>query len=391
MSDINEELQEAVKSLMQCKWVLQQNQPDEFFRISRYENILRKLFREKFGWNLIGTARLYKLEKTPASSKSYMGISEMQSSSDYALLCCVMAFLEERELDRQFLLGELCEAVIGYYPSDAVNHISWEDYNWRKALIRVLKYLADNGAIKVIDDQSSDFIKEGFYGESKRVEALYEVGLMSRYVMRMMKRDISAYKNSEEFMENELKVEAYDGEMSTVNRQNVYRRLLLQPVVNRSEINEAEINYLRHQYGNITADFQKYFELDFEQYFDAAMLVSQERSSFVKNEYPNQRNGIHNIILLLSSWFAENSDLVQKADLSLDEFKNQLKKFKSANMHGWTKEYKDMKLDKLFNEIVSEMKKWEMIALDDEIVTLKPGFYRIRGNYAQEKEQKINK
>ena len=129
-----EELRQAAELLLEKQWILRREMPEEYFLIRRYEKRLREYFREKCGWPLLVNARYYKLEKIPAVPQAFMGIAAMQSPEDYVLLCCTMAFLEEQEIDGQFLLGELCEALLSYYPqAEAVEPLNWESYDRRKA------------------------------------------------------------------------------------------------------------------------------------------------------------------------------------------------------------------------------------------------------------------
>ena len=136
-----EELRRGAQILLENRWVSRREMPDEYLLIRRNEKALRQFFREKCGWPLLVTANFYKLEKIPANPWGFMGIAAMQSIEDYVLLACVMAFLEEYESGGQFLLGDLAEALLAYYPQEAhTPRLNWESYNWRKSLIRVLNF-----------------------------------------------------------------------------------------------------------------------------------------------------------------------------------------------------------------------------------------------------------
>ena len=132
-----EELRRGAQILLENRWVSRREMPDEYLLIRRNEKALRQFFREKCGWPLLVTANFYKLEKIPANPWGFMGLKAMQAIEDYVLLACVMAFLEEYEAGGQFLLGDLAEALLAYYPEDAhTARLNWESYNWRKSLIR---------------------------------------------------------------------------------------------------------------------------------------------------------------------------------------------------------------------------------------------------------------
>ena len=113
-----EGIRQAAQALLENRWIMRSQMPDEYFLVRRYERPLRDYFQEKCGWPLLVNAQFYKLEKIPARPRAFMGIEAMQSVGDYTLLCCVLAFLEDQEVDGQFLLGDLCEALLGYYPQE---------------------------------------------------------------------------------------------------------------------------------------------------------------------------------------------------------------------------------------------------------------------------------
>ena len=113
-----EGIRQAAQALLENRWIMRSQMPEEYFLVRHYERQLRDYFQEKCGWPLLVNAQFYKLEKIPARPRAFMGIAAMQSVGDYTLLCCVLAFLEDQEVDGQFLLGDLCEALLGYYPQE---------------------------------------------------------------------------------------------------------------------------------------------------------------------------------------------------------------------------------------------------------------------------------
>ena len=161
---VDDELAMAAQLLLRDRFVLREEDPEGFFLVRRHERALREFFREKLGWTLLMNMRFYKLEKVPAAGAPYLGIEALQGPEDYALLACILAFLEEQDVDGQFLLSRLLEVLPGLYPADAPLAISWESYAWRRALIRVMKYLEAERLIRVVDDESEGFLAAGLSG-----------------------------------------------------------------------------------------------------------------------------------------------------------------------------------------------------------------------------------
>jgi uncharacterized protein (TIGR02678 family) len=116
---------EALLLLFGKYWIMREEQPEQYQLIRQYEPLLRPYLFEKCGWRLIQNPQFYKLEKIPAEPEPWMGISEFQQPRDYALLCCIMAFLEEKGVDDQFLLSGLCESILALYRSYFLEKKVW--------------------------------------------------------------------------------------------------------------------------------------------------------------------------------------------------------------------------------------------------------------------------
>ena len=386
-----EELRQLAQTLMEHRWVTRKEMPEEYLRIRRNEKILRRFFREKCGWPLLVTAKFYKLEKIPSHPESFMGIPAMRSVEDYTLLACVMAFLEDYEAGSQFLLGELAEALPSYYPEDApTSKLDWTDYGWRKALIRVMNYLAEENILRVVDDESDAFLTGGISTEGVMAgEALYEVTVLARYFLRAFPRELQTYHSLEELENADFLMETTEEAKALRRKRNqIYRELLLKPVIYRPQVPDAKDAYLSNMKGTLSSTLEEWFDLHLELYQNAVMAVSREPSSWFSDIFPVRLRGIHEIILHLSHYLRQLPKENRTHPLTKNEWKEHLEELAKKTGKGWTKEFREMSRDRLSETLLSEMTSWGMVCQEEDgLITLLPALFRLQGTY-QEEEKK---
>ncbi|MBE6106072.1 TIGR02678 family protein [Anaerovibrio lipolyticus] len=380
-----EELRRGAQILLENRWVSRREMPDEYLLIRRNEKALRQFFREKCGWPLLVTANFYKLEKIPANPWGFMGIAAMQSIEDYVLLACVMAFLEEYESGGQFLLGDLAEALLAYYPQEAhTPRLNWESYNWRKSLIRVLNFLAEEGIINIVDDESTGFISQGFNADGAIAgEALYEVTNLARYFLRSFPKELSDYVSWQDLLEADYVTDTNEEARSLRHRRNrIYRELLLKPVFYRQGEYEADFAYLRNRQGRLEDIIQDWFGLHLELYQNGVMAVSHEQSTWFNDVFPVRFRGIHDIILHLSHYLRELSPEQVKQPMTINQWQGHLEQLSKNTKAGWTKEYREMSLKRLSERLLEEMTSWGMVKVDEDgLITVQSALFRHEGVY----------
>lgn len=380
-----EELRRGAQILLENRWVSRREMPDEYLLIRRNEKALRQFFREKCGWPLLVTANFYKLEKIPANPWGFMGIAAMQSIEDYVLLACVMAFLEEYESGGQFLLGDLAEALLAYYPQEAhTPRLNWESYNWRKSLIRVLNFLAEEGIINIVDDESTGFISQGFNADGAIAgEALYEVTNLARYFLRSFPKELSDYVSWQDLLEADYVTDTNEEARSLRYRRNrIYRELLLKPVFYRQGEYEADFAYLRNRRGRLEDIIQDWFGLHLELYQNGVMAVSHEQSTWFNDVFPVRFRGIHDIILHLSHYLRELSPEQVKQPMTINQWQGHLEQLSKNTKAGWTKEYREMSLKRLSERLLEEMTSWGMVKVDEDgLITVQSALFRHEGVY----------
>lgn len=389
-----EDLRHAAQILMENRWVTRKDSPTEYILIRRYEKPLRQFFRDSCGWPLLVTAQFYKLEKIPGKARAFMGLPSLQSQEDYVLLCCVMAYEEEYEVGGQFLLGDLVEALPSYYPEDALTpKLEWENYSWRRSLIRVINFLSDEGLLKIVDDDSESFLT-GYKNGIMAGEALYEVTTLSRYFLRNFPKELMDYSSIEELERADFWAESTEeARPQRLRRHRIYRELLLSPIYYWSEERDLDFAYLRNQRNRLADNLEDWLDLHLELYRNAVMAVSYEQNTWFKDIFPVRFRGLHDILLHLSHYLRyPDSDLPRH--LSLHQWEACLKGLREAVGDGWTKEYREMSLKKLSDALLNEMQAWGMARVEaDGLISLLPSLYRDSGTYPSDydKESKENK
>lgn len=372
-----EEVREALVLLLENYWIVREEAPEQYNLIRRHETQLRNYFLEKCGWRLMATPQFYKLEKIPAQPAPWMGIQEFGHSRDYALLCCILAFLEEKSVNEQFLLSDLCESLLALYPHEADERLNWESYEHRRSLVRALKFAVERGLVRLVDGDSEQF---ALRAES---EALYEVTVLARYFLRSYPKDLYQYRSLAELQSAEL----FDDEATTGRgrRARVYRQLLLAAAYNATDARPEDFLYLRNMHRRLRDELESYTGLQFELYKDCALLTSPERTNWCKQIFPFYQSGIHMVMLHLASFCRDRwpaGDGWQQS-LSPVAFERLVGECRERYGAGWTKEYRTANLSRLAAEVLAELEGWNMAAYDPEtgFITLRPALARLAGRY----------
>ncbi len=375
----DEGAREALTLLLENYWILREEQPERYQLIRQYESLLRSYLFEKCGWRLIQHPQFYKLEKIPAEPEAWMGILEFQQPRDYALLCCIMAFLEEKSVDEQFLLSDLCESILAFYPHETVTdeRLNWENYDHRRSLVRALRFAVTTGLTRLVDGDGEQFAMR------RESEALYEVTLLARYFLRSYPKDLHQYRSLAELQT----AEHFDEEAATGTgrRARVYRQLLLTPAYNVAAARPEDFNYLRSMHKRLRDELESRVGLQLELYKDCAMLTSPERNSWCKQMFPIQQSGLHAVILHFARWCRDERGT--RSDwrdvVSGVELEKLTEQCRNRYGSGWTKEYRELGLSRLTAVLTEEMVDWNMAAIDREtnLIELRPPLWRLAGQY----------
>ena len=147
----------GLETLLAKRWVLKSEDKELYYRIRDSIGEIRPFATEKLGCQIIENSLLVKLEKIPAIPESFMGIEDFTSKEEYAFLCILLMFLEDKDAESQFILSQLTEYLSANMPGQPVD---WTLYTNRRRLVKVLRYAVKQGIVKVTDGSDDVFMDE---------------------------------------------------------------------------------------------------------------------------------------------------------------------------------------------------------------------------------------
>ncbi len=352
---------QAAEHLLEEFWIIREENPESYQQVRERENALRTYFLEKLGFHLIVHRAFAKLEKVPVEPESWMGIQCFKHIRDYGLFCCLLAYLESKNIDEQFLLSDLCEELQSLYPGE--EGLDWTQYEHRKSLVRVLQVAAELRVVKLVDGDISGFS----YLET--FEALFEVPLVSRYFMRSYPKDLSLFQSKEEILEAEW--QGMEDNTGLKRRHRVYRQLFLSPVMYARGNGDPDFLYLRNFRNRITEDIERHTDFQFELFQNEAMLTLPERKARL-TVFPDNR-AIADITMQFASLVRrqrEEEDIPLAYDgslcLTLADFEKWVMQCKNNYGMGWSKQYREASSSETTGDLLKFLIDWKMARQDQE-------------------------
>ena len=94
-----------LEMLLRQRWILKADQKEQYYRIRDNIGEVRKFASDKLGCQIIENSLLVKMEKVPVKPEEFMGIQEFSSKEEYAFLCILLMFLEDKDAQEQFILA----------------------------------------------------------------------------------------------------------------------------------------------------------------------------------------------------------------------------------------------------------------------------------------------
>ena len=184
----------ALEILLERRWILKSREKELYYQIKDELGTVKKFLMEKLGYQVIVNPYLVKVEKMPATPENWMGIQEFTRKIEYVFFCMILMFLVEKEAEEQFVLSELTEYIQGQYREE---QIDWTVYQYRRHLIKVIKYCVNCGILNLNDGSEENFARDD------TSEVLYENTGVSRYFMKNFTQDIMGYTTPEDQAEKE--------------------------------------------------------------------------------------------------------------------------------------------------------------------------------------------
>lgn len=374
-------MMKELEFLLENYWVSKDKSKELYYSIKDSMPAFKSFLSEKLGYSVIVNPNVIKLEKLPGKSEAWMGISEFESIMEYAFLCILLMFLEDKGREEQFVLSGVTEFIQGNYMGE--EKVDWTLYRHRRYLTKVLRFAEEMEMIKVDDGSDQSF------ANSADTEVLYESTGLSRYFVRNFTTSILNYTSYKD-IENEEWGEA-DTERGIIRRHRVYRRLVMSPIVYNEGSLDADYDYIKKQRGMITNDLETFLEYNLHVHRNGALIVLNEEKN-LKDTFPGGR-AISDVVLLFNSLITDlikNQELTLRADdsviISKAHFDSLIEELKGECSVGWSKEYREMPLNNLKEEIINYMKNFNMIEVlkGGREIHILPLVGKVIGTYPQD-------
>ena len=376
------EKMEAAKALIENCWIDKKTDKELYMKVRRELPKCQKFFREQLGWTVINNEQILKMEKIPAHAESYMGITDFTESRDYCLFCAVLAFLEDKEEQEQFLLSELVDML--ELQLKGVIDVDWTSFTHRKSLVRVLQFCEHLRLLEAYEGSSDNVSSIG-------QEILYENTGLSRYMAVNFAYSIDNFQSWEDFEKQQNEESEADRGHYRINR--VYRQMAAAPALYWSQSDDPDSIYLKNQRQWIQKNFSEYLGGQLHIHKNAAFLVMDEEESFGER-HPREAM-LSELVLLFCGRIREKADegvWMKRQDeciiASKKAFQEELYDCRGRYSPAWSKEYREMDDDKLLTAVISYMKSWMMIDESDGEIVIYPAAGKMIGNYPVEFELK---
>lgn len=368
--------------LLNQRWVLKSEEKELYYKVRDAIGEIRKFATEKMGCQIIENSILVKMEKIPAIAESFMGIESFASKEEYAYLCILLMFLEDKDAEEQFVLSQLTEYIAANMPGQSVD---WTVFTNRRRLVKVLRYAVSQGMVKVTDGSDDVFMDE------QSGEVLYENTGASRHFMRSFSKDIMDYQESENFKESDWF--EIDEERGIARRHRVYKKLLFSVGMYKEDGSEEDFEYLKYYGRRLSEDLEQIFDCQVHIHKGSAYLLMGE-DCHIGKAFPGNNAG-SDILLLCCAKIREYVEKkivsVQSDDTILMdelEFEKLIKEVKNEFGAGFIKSYREMPEGEFVKAIIENMQYWTFIKRDEKEhrILIYPSAGKIIGYYPKDYE-----
>lgn len=367
--------------LLENYWIIKDQNKELYYKMRDLIPKLRLFLIEKLGYQIVITPEIIKLEKIPGKSEDWMGIETFQDKIEYSFLCILLMFLEDKGKEEQFLLSELTEYIEGVFPGE--EKVDWTLYRHRRYLIKVLRFALDIGMIKLNDGDEQGF------ASSQDSEALYENIGISKYFLRNFVGNLLEYNSLKDLEDDEWL--DMDQDKGLIRRNRVYRRIIMSPAVYNEGADDPDYLYIKNYRNMISKDIEKYLKSDLHVHKNGAFLILNSDKNY-KESFPENKT-ISDIVLQMNSIIIDrvkDGSIEKREDdiitISIHFFENMVEELEDKYSSGWSKEYREMKLEKLCKELVEYMKNYSFIEINHSYNELRimPLSGKIIGKYPKD-------
>lgn len=369
----------AFEELMNNRWILKSKEKEKYYRVKDELPTYKNFLTEKLGYRLIVNPYLIKLEKLPGEPKAWMGILDFIDPEDYSFLCFTLMFLEDKEVEEQFVLSQLTEYIDGMFEEGGTD---WTVFANRRKLVRVIKFSLKNQLFAIDEGDESDFAL------SHETEVLFENTGYSKYFMRVFARDISGFTKPTDFYASEWV--DMDEDRGMIRRQRVYRKLLLSLGVYKDGQNEEDFAYIKNYRHLIEGDFEGISDYKLQVHRASAYLIVGEDGDLGR-AFP-AANSLSDAILQFNGELSEKvkngslqCDVNEKVDLTWMEMEDLVVRFHTKYVNNFAKSFREMEPIDFAHTLIEEMEKLDFLEVDEGMgtVTLYPICGKVTGSFGE--------
>lgn len=371
-----------MRALLENYWICREEDRELYNKVKRELPKFQRFVREQLGWKLLNNEHMLKLEKLPAHAESFMGIQEFQEVRDYAILCVVLMFLEDKEEQEQFLLSELIDFV-GAQLKEWME-VDWNSFTQRKSLVRVLQYAEEKHMLRVYEGSS------GLFSQGADQEVLYENTGFSRYFATSFSFDLREIKHWQDFETERMDELETDRGHFRINR--VYRQLTLCPAMYWDTNEDPDSLYLKNQRQWVSRYMGENLGGRLDLHKNAAFWVLEEE--LYGKVHPREAM-LSEAVLLVCTEIQEQvhrGSLVPGADekipVSEEVFTRLVLDCRDRWREAWSKEYREMEDKKVVAAVKGYMVDWMMLKEQDGQLFLCPAVGKQRGFYPADYQMK---
>ena len=368
----------VLEKLLSDRWFVKAVNKEEYYQVKDEIGKYQSLLSEKLGYHIIVNSYVIKLEKIPAVPENWMGIAEFNEPMDYVFFCLTLMFLEDKEIEGQFILSQLTEFMQSTWKQ---SDIDWTIYQNRRCLVKVLKYCVKCGILQVYDGSEDSFKNDS------QADVLYLNTGVSRYFMRNFTKDITGFTSAEDFIGEDWV--GLDEDRGIIRRQRVYRRLLMSMGMERTEETEEDFAYIR-TYGkkNIEKDFSELLDCELQVYRNQAFLVLSEDSNMGRC-FP-ETNSLSDIALLIAHMIRDmvgsgklEPDMQDRIYIDENQFLDIIETCKKTYQSGFAKLYREMTAKEFCRVVMEYLTQMELIGKEEGRIRIRAAFCRVVGVYPE--------
>lgn len=372
----------VVQELIDRFWILKKDDPDIYYQVREMEFELRRFFSDTFRYGLVVTHEIVKLEKMPTSIYEWLGVHkgpDFSNHRDYVFLFLLLAFLEGKGNDQQFVLQEICLMISASYPGE--KQITWKQglgYRNRLSLIRVLKYAVKMRLIEMVDKELDDFSSNGEH------DVLMQKTPFLPYFLRTVPFDVRKWKSVDDIQQHFTDM----ARVGTEHSHTVFRKLFMEPILYLDELPEEEAQYIKN-YGRYIEDHvEKHTQYTVERFYNAILLVKHE-NKIRETLYPVDDNMMHKFVLsfcgrvkadlsieTVLEQFHRNIDIPFQV---VDQLINEMRKEDGSK---WTREFGEKTTSDLRGILIQFLEQWKFGSqVGNFTLRLREGAFRVIGAY----------